>query len=165
MTYTLELIWAKLSPSLSQILNWSFTLQAEAESWNLKLKFEVGVWIWSFEVGEEENDKATEQSSYRSVKKGLTWIVTTCDSNEKDENKFWKRQTSEKLVQTSQIRIPMLTNIQQRKMMHAYKIVYLGMKSRILIRELIPIIGFFQWEGTVDPFHIQYHQKLKPQTT
>ena len=95
----LGLSQAKLSPSLSQILNWSFTLQAEAESWNLKLKFEVGVWIWSFEVGEEENDKATEQSSYRSVKKGLTWIVTTCDSNEKDENKFLKRQTSEKLVQ------------------------------------------------------------------
>ena len=74
-------------------------------------------------------------------------MVTTCDSNEKDENKFWKRQTSEKLVQTSQIRIPMLTNIQQRKMMHAYKIVYLGMKSRILIRELIPIIGFFNERG------------------
>ena len=74
-------------------------------------------------------------------------MVTTCDSNEKDENNFWKRQTSEKLVQTNQIRIPMLTNIQQRKMMHAYKIVYLGMKSRILIRELIPIIGFFNERG------------------
>ena len=143
----LELIWAKLSPSLSQILNWNFTFTSR--SW--KLKFEVEVWSWSldlkFEVGEEENDKATEKSSYRSVKKGLTWMVTTCDSNEKDENKFWKRQTSEKLVQTSQIRIPMLTNIQQRKMMHAYKIVYLGMKSRILIRELIPIIGFFNERG------------------
>ena len=72
-----------------------------SRSW--KLKSEVEVWSWSldlkFEVGEEENDKATEQSSYRSVKKGLTWIVTTCDSNEKDENKFLKRQTSEKLVQ------------------------------------------------------------------
>ena len=30
------------------------------------------------------------------------------------------------------------------------------MKSRIIIRELIPIIGFFRWEGTVDPFHIQF---------
>ena len=70
-------------------------------------------------------------------------MVTTCDSNEKDENNFWKRQTSKKLVQTSQIRIPMLTDIQQRKMMHAYKIAYLGMKSRTLIRELIPIIEFF----------------------
>ena len=27
--------------------------------------------------------------------------------------------------------------------MHEYKIVYLGMKSRILIRKLIPIIGFY----------------------
>ena len=53
------------------------------------MKFEVGVWIWSFEVGEEENDKATKQSSYRSVKKGLTSTVTTCDFNEKDENKFF----------------------------------------------------------------------------
>ena len=55
------------------------------------MKFEVGVWIWSFEVGEEENDKATEQSSYRSVKKGLTWTVTTCDFNEKDEDKFFEK--------------------------------------------------------------------------
>ena len=59
------------------------------------MKFEVEVWSWSldlkFEVGEEENDKATEKSSYRSVKKGLTWIVTTCDSNEKDENKFLEK--------------------------------------------------------------------------
>ena len=50
----------------------------------------------------------------------------------------------------------MLTDIQQRKMMYAYRVVYQGMKSRIIIRELIPIIGFFQWEGTVDPFHIQF---------
>ena len=61
------------------------------------MKFEVGVWIWSFEVGEEENDKATKQSSYRSVKKGLTSTVTTCDFNEKDENKFFLRQMSEKI--------------------------------------------------------------------
>ena len=47
-----------------------------------------------------------------------------------------------KLVQTSQILTPILTIIQQRKM-HAYKIAYLGVKSRTLIRELIPIIGFF----------------------
>ena len=68
-----------------------------------KLKSEVEVWSWSldlkFEVGEEENDKATEESSYRSVKKGLTSTVTTCDFNEKDENKFFLRQMSEKLVQ------------------------------------------------------------------
>ena len=44
-----------------------------------------------FEVGKEENDKATEKLSYRSVKKGLTWMVTTCDSNEKDENKFLEK--------------------------------------------------------------------------
>ena len=60
----------------------------------------------------------------------------------KTQIKFEKTQTSEKLVQTSQILTPMLTIIQQRKM-HAYKIAYLGMKSRTLIRELIPIIGFF----------------------
>ena len=112
---------AKLSPSLNQILNWRFTLQADAENRSLKLKFEIETWIWRFGVGEVENDKAT---------------------NKKDANKIWKTQTSEKLVQTSQILTTMLTIIQQRKM-HAYKIAYLGVKSRTLIRELIPIIGFF----------------------
>ena len=67
---------AKLSPSLSQILNWSFTLQADAENRSLKLKFEVEIWIWRFGVGEVENDKAT---------------------NKKDANKIWKTQTSEKI--------------------------------------------------------------------
>ena len=64
----------------------------------------------------------------------------------KTQIKFEKTQTSEKLVQTSQILTPMLTIIQQRKM-HAYKIAYLGVKSRTLIRELIPIIGFFFMKG------------------
>ena len=66
----------------SENRNFTFT----SRSW--KSKFEVEVWSWSldlkFEVGKEKNDKATEKSSYRSVKKGLTWMVTTCDSNEKD---------------------------------------------------------------------------------
>ena len=31
--------------------------------------------------------------------------------------------------------------------MHAYRVVYQGMKSRIIIRELIPIIGFFDERG------------------
>ena len=61
----------------------------------------------------------------------------------KTQIKFEKHRRRKKLVQTSQILTPMLTIIQQRKMMHAYKIAYLGMKSRTLIRELIPIIGFF----------------------
>ena len=121
----LGLSQAKLSPSLSQILNWRFTLQADAENRSLKLKFEIETWIWRFGVGEVENDKAT---------------------NKKDANKIWKTQTSEKLVQTSQILTPMLTIIQQRKM-HAYKIAYLGVKSRTLIWEPIPIIGFFFYEG------------------
>ena len=38
----------------------------------------------------------------------------------------------------------MLTDIQNRKMMYAYRVKYQGMKSRIIIRELIPIIGFFR---------------------
>ena len=138
----LGLSQAKLSPSLSQILNWNFNLQAETENRSLKLKFEVEIWIWRFGVGEVENDKAT---------------------NKKTQIKFEKHRRRKKLVQTSQILTPMLTIIQQRKI-HAYKIAYLGIKSRTLIRELIPIIGFFLWRGTVDPVHIQYHQKLKPQT-
>ena len=64
-------------------------------------------------------------------------------TNKKTQIKFEKHRRRKKLVQTSQILTPMLTIIQQRKMMHAYKIAYLGMKSRTLIRELIPIIGFF----------------------
>ena len=63
----------------------------------------------------------------------------------KTQIKFEKHRRRKKLVQTSQILTPMLTIIQQRKM-HAYKIAYLDMKSRTLIRELIPIIGFF-YEG------------------
>ena len=63
-------------------------------------------------------------------------------TNKKTQIKFEKHRRRKKLVQTSQILTPMLTIIQQRKM-HAYKIAYLGMKSRTLIRELIPIIGFF----------------------
>ena len=50
----LELIWAKLSPSFSQILNWNFILQAKAESRNLKLKFEVEVWIWSLKLAKRK---------------------------------------------------------------------------------------------------------------
>ena len=41
----------------------------------------------------------------------------------------------------------MLTDIQNRKMMYAYRVKYQGMKSRITIRELIPIIGFFDERG------------------
>ena len=35
--------------------------------------------------------------------------------------------------------------------MHAYRVVYQGMKSRIIIRELIPNIGFFLMRGDSGP--------------
>ena len=55
----LELSWAKLSPNLSQTLNWNCTLtswslklklEVRVWGWNLKLKFEVEIWIWSLRL-------------------------------------------------------------------------------------------------------------------
>ena len=109
----------------------------------------IEVWSWSLKLKSEF--EGLELAKWKMIKPRI----------KKTQIKFEKHRRRKKLVQTSQILTPMLTIIQQRKM-HAYKIAYLGVKSRTLIRELIPIIRFL-WRGTVDPVHIQYHQKLKPQ--